>query len=117
MFCAQCGEQNSDESSFCSNCGAALTQPVSVPERPLETVKTSGLAVASLVCGIIGFFFVILSILAIIFGAIAINQTRKNPDLKGRGMAVWGLVLGIIGVVYCVVALILIFIQHSHSLF
>jgi hypothetical protein len=53
--------------------------------------RTSGLAVASLVLGIVGF-----SILAIIFGGVAIGQTGKDPNLSGRGMAVAGLVLGIV---------------------
>lgn len=51
---------------------------------------------ASLVLGIAGFFINFLSILAIIFGAVAMGQTAKNPELKGRGMAITGLVLGII---------------------
>jgi hypothetical protein len=54
--------------------------------------RTSGFAIASLVLGILGF-----SILAIIFGGVAINQTGKDPNLSGKGMAVAGLVLGIIG--------------------
>jgi hypothetical protein len=62
----------------------------------LETARNSGLAVASLVLGIVGVFINPLSILAIIFGAIAMSQTGRNPNLKGRGMAVAGLVLGIV---------------------
>jgi hypothetical protein len=83
-------------------CGLALNQttpssvpistpPVSVYVQQARAQRTSGLAVASLVLGIIGF-----SILAIIFGGVAISQTEKNPNVSGRGMAVAGLVLGII---------------------
>jgi len=71
---------------------------LSVPQQPLGTVRTSGLATASLVLGIIGLFIGFLSILAIIFGAIALHQTDRDPNLKGRGKAIAGLVLGIIGV-------------------
>jgi hypothetical protein len=68
------------------------TPPVSVyAQRTAGVQRTSGLAVASLVLGIIGF-----SILAIIFGGVAIGQTGKDPNLGGRGMAVAGLVLGTI---------------------
>jgi hypothetical protein len=59
--------------------------------------RTSGLAVASLVLGILwlcggG------SLLATIFGAVALGQiARSNGRLTGKAMAVAGLVLGIIG--------------------
>jgi hypothetical protein len=62
-----------------------------------EAGRTSGLAVASMVLGILWIFY-IGSILAVIFGHIAISQTGKNPALRGRGMAIAGLVLGYIGI-------------------
>ena len=102
MYCPKCGQQNADENRFCLQCGAALTQDIStiqtepLPQRPLEASRNSGLAVASLVLGIAGFFINFLSILAIIFGALGMSQTAKNPELKGRGMAITGLVLGIV---------------------
>ncbi len=107
MFCQQCGEKNPDDSKFCSKCGAALVQTKAAPApaapapAPAATgERTSGMAVAALIMGILGFlFFGLLSILAIIFGAIGISQTNKDPRLKGKGMAVAGLVLGIIGIV------------------
>ncbi len=108
MYCPKCGEQNPDNSSFCGKCGAALTQTASVPQRPLETARTSGLAIASLVLGIVGIFINFLSILAIIFGAIAMGQTGRNPNLKGRGMAVAGLVLGIIVAAFWIIIIIFV---------
>jgi hypothetical protein len=116
MYCPKCGQQNPDNSSFCSKCGAALTQTATVPQQPLATApqqplataRNSGLAIASLVLGIIGIFINFLSILAIIFGAIAISQTGRNPNLKGRGMAVAGLVLGIIVAAIWIILLIFI---------
>ena len=38
------------------------------------------------------------SILAVIFGHVALSQIRKDPSIQGRGMAIAGLVLGWIGV-------------------
>jgi uncharacterized membrane protein YvbJ len=99
MYCPKCGEQTPEGSNFCQKCGAALTtQPASLDQSlsVLETERTSGLAVASLVLGIVSFGFNPLAVLAIIFGAVAMSQTRKNPNLRGRGMAVAGLVLGIV---------------------
>ena len=79
MFCQNCGEQNTPESKYCGNCGAALTEtgaPVAVPAKR----KTSGLAIAALVLGLIGFFINILGILAIIFGAVALGQTGRDSN-------------------------------------
>lgn len=68
---------------------------------------TSGLAIASLVCGILAFFVlaVVLGPLAVIFGGIALSKIRKNPEVKGRGLAVAGLVLGIVATVVIIVVL------------
>ncbi|GAB1332872.1 DUF4190 domain-containing protein [Streptomyces sennicomposti] len=62
--------------------------------------RTNGLAIAGLVCGIIGVFFlnVVLGPLAIIFGAVALRQTAGGGG-GGRGMAKAGVVLGIIDLV------------------
>ena len=78
-------------------------QPV---HENLET-KTHGLAIAALVCGILGFFtFGILSVLAIVFGNIAIKRINESGGFyTGRGLAVAGLVLGIIVVAIVVLAL------------
>jgi hypothetical protein len=58
---------------------------------------TSGLAVASLVLGLI-WLCGLGSLLATIFAAIALTQiARSNGRIAGKGMAIAGLVLGIIG--------------------
>ncbi len=46
------------------------------------------------------------SILAVIFGHVAISQTGKNPTLRGRGMAIAGLVLGYVGIGLLVVGIL-----------
>ncbi|WP_217371877.1 DUF4190 domain-containing protein [Spirosoma rhododendri] len=67
----------------------------------------SGLAIASLVCGILAFFLlgIVLGILAIIFGGVALSKIRKNPEVSGRGMAVAGMILGIVATVVTVIFL------------
>lgn len=54
--------------------------------------RTNGLAIASLVTGILGF-----SILSVIFGHIALNQIGRSRE-EGRGLAIAGLVLGYVGI-------------------
>jgi Domain of unknown function (DUF4190) len=58
--------------------------------------RTNGLAVASLVLGILWIYW-IGSILALVFGYIARNQIRERGD-SGDGMAIAGIVLGWVGV-------------------
>jgi hypothetical protein len=54
--------------------------------------KTNGLAIASLVCGIVNVYF-ITSILAIIFGFVALNQIKASGGQQGgRGLAVAGII-------------------------
>ena len=62
--------------------------------------QTNGLAVASLVSGILGItiFFGVGSIVAVICGHIARSQIKKSQGMQGGGgMAVTGIVLGWIG--------------------
>jgi hypothetical protein len=58
--------------------------------------KTSGLAIASLICGITGLFCALLSVAAIICGHMSRSEIKKNPALKGSGFALAGLILGYI---------------------
>ncbi len=62
-----------------------------------QAQKTSGMAIASLICGIF-FCIPLTSILALIFGIIGINQT-KGGRAKGHGIAIAGTVLGGVGLV------------------
>ena len=42
MFCTQCGQQNPDDSRFCSRCGNALQRPGG--EVPVDTTSTISLS-------------------------------------------------------------------------
>ena len=64
------------------------------------------LAIASLVCGIVGllFFGVILGTVALVLGSKARSRISSQPErLKGSGMALAGMILGAIDVVAFVV--------------
>ena len=68
--------------------------------------RTNGLAVAAMVLGIVWVYW-IGSILAVIFGHVAIAQIRGSGGTqRGRGMAIAGLVLGYVGIGLLVVAIV-----------
>ena len=77
---------------------------------PVAASATNGLAIASMVLGIVGIFlfcfYAIPSILAVIFGGVALNQIKRDPArTSGRGMAIAGVVTGLVGV--CLLVLII----------
>jgi prepilin-type processing-associated H-X9-DG protein len=59
----------------------------------------SGLAIASLVCGLLFFIPLLPGLLGVIFGIIGINQTR-NGRAGGRGLAVAGLICGAVSLFF-----------------
>ncbi|MYW02720.1 DUF4190 domain-containing protein [Streptomyces sp. SID3343] len=65
--------------------------------------RGNGLAVAALVCGIVGLlcFGFILGPLAIIFGGVGISKANQGADHKG--LAIAGLVLGIVDVAFLLI--------------
>lgn len=70
---------------------------------PGAPLPQNGLAIASMVCGIVGYvtccFVGILGVPAVICGHIAISQINSSPvPMGGRGMAIAGLILGYLGI-------------------
>ena len=87
------------------------------PQPPYMYVQqpgTNGLAIASMVLGILWIYWVG-SILALIFGYIARGQIRQRGQ-GGDGMAIAGIVLGWIGV-GTLVLLIVFAVSASQGLF
>lgn len=65
------------------------------PSAP-AVAPTNGMATASMVLGLIGFFACgVTSVLAVIFGHVAQSQIKRTGE-GGSGMAVTGLILGYI---------------------
>ena len=101
---------------------ALNTQNEIVSTQQSEGAKSKRLvvipmSVASLVLGLLGmtFLFFFGSVLAVIFGHVALNQIKRSEgELGGRGMALSGLIMGyvIIGVV-----LIALVVRLSLALF
>ena len=72
--------------------------PGTPPPSPVR--ETSGLAIASLVCGILGFLTCGLTgIAAVITGHLAMSSIKRgNGAIEGKGMALAGLITGYISV-------------------
>ncbi len=83
----------------------AVNAPASVPYSSYPT--NSGMAITSLILGIVG-----VSLLAVVFGHIARSQIAKSGGfLTGDGMAMAGLILGYLGMaVGLVISVIYLFI-------
>ena len=71
------------------------------PQNTLGAPQNCGLAIASLVCGVLG-----ISLIAIILGHISLGKIRRsNGTLKGRGMALTGTILGYAFIVVTILVL------------
>ncbi len=69
--------------------------------HPGMIAPTSGLAIASLICGIVALMtcMVFIGIPAVICGHMALTAMNDSPTpIAGRGMAIAGLVMGYLGV-------------------
>ena len=87
--------------------------PPPPPAYPVKA-KTNGLALASMILGIVGItvglcliFFPVMPILAVVFGHLGLSQTRTT-GAPGRGYAIAGLVTGYIGIALAILWLIAI---------
>jgi hypothetical protein len=85
----------------------AYFQPVPAGQR------TNGMAIASLVLGIVWLWW-LGSILALIFGYIALGQIKKQHE-GGRGIAIAGIVLGWVGVATGILFTVLIAVAAHHG--
>jgi hypothetical protein len=80
-----------------------------VATRPAET---SGLAIASFVLSLVGFFVFpfVPSVAAVVLGYRARADIRSDPSLAGEGWATAGIVLGWIGIVLVPLMILLAFL-------
>lgn len=102
MICSNCGAEIPNGSTFCTSCGAQVSAPAqsyqSQPNYNAPAGKVAepgkGLAIASLVLGIVSFlcFPYITGVLGIIFGGVAKSKGCRS------GMATAGIACGVVGV-------------------
>ena len=116
--CPMCGEPVPEAASACPRCGEASD----VPARP-GNVPTSGLAIAALVCGLIGlfsfdwlFFFGFLAlpcdVAAIVLGVMALRQIQTGK-YEGKAQAWVGLGAGSLGLLISLAVLAFTLLQNA----
>jgi type II secretory pathway pseudopilin PulG len=104
--CGRCGFVSFADAGHCKQCGNALplaqagVQHYPLPFQSFEdgTKKRAGLAVASLVLGVVGLptlgLLGVGAITGVLLGAVALARVNRRPDeYGGRGLAIGGLVL------------------------
>ena len=106
MYCPKCHAENPDNAGYCTACGSSMTDPtVSAPAPPPP--RTSGLAIAALVLGILGFLSCgVLALPGLIVGIIAITSIRRsNGQLAGEGLAIAGTIASGVAAAMCLLVL------------
>ncbi|HUT73747.1 MAG TPA: DUF4190 domain-containing protein [Armatimonadota bacterium] len=100
--CPVCGYQLLPSERVCPKCrgrGASPGAPASPP-------RTSGLAVASLVVGILALCGGLLALPGLILGIVALRQVNRSQGrLSGQGLAIAGVALSGVGIVVTVAIL------------
>ena len=91
MECPQCGKGNAEDAQFCAHCGAPLEGG---PQAAPAPEKTSGLATASLILGLVGIPTCVTTVPGLILGIVALSKIRRSRGkLGGQGLAIAGIVL------------------------
>lgn len=118
MFCPNCGSNNPDNASHCSNCGISLgaqpaeqTVPVSAPKPAAATgfkdymMFNIIMCVVSFLCagGCLG---IILSVIGIIFGSKAKTSYAAGNIAEAESQAKIAKIMAIVTVVVAVIGLI-----------
>lgn len=102
MYCSKCGQENPDDAKVCRSCSAVLSK---APETTTDRFpKTSSLAIAAFVLGLLSVVFFPTGIAAIILGIISIVSIEKS------GGRLTGTVFAVLGIVLPVIVFLLIFV-------
>lgn len=125
--CFECGFVGWADAEFCKKCGAEVTPPLMNESEEIEQSYSydyqnnrnqfspevkQGLAIASLVLGILNFLFLgifgVTIIIGIVLSVVALKKIKRFPHLYGgHGYAVAGLVTNIVSVVILIPILLI----------
>ncbi len=97
--CVRCNTLNPVGANSCRNCGVPFTLEGTVQS---EKTSSNGFATTSLVLGILGIptcMIFVPSILAIVFGIVALVQVRTTGNTSSRTTAIAGMCCGVAGLV------------------
>lgn len=97
MYCTKCGSPNDDNSWKCVSCREVLRQTA---QPPVYAPPTSGKAIGSLVCSLLGLSMcpLIGQIIGIVLGYQAKKEIQDSGGrIGGDGIAKAGLIIGWIG--------------------
>jgi S1-C subfamily serine protease len=93
---------------------AAVRMPTWSQLKPAGKRRTSVLAVAALVCGILGVFLAgVPGLFAVVLGALAVGLINSRKDLKGAGLAAAGIIIGVVALVGWTAGLSLVLVSGS----
>lgn len=124
IICPQCGKEISANEQECPYCGLSLQHSFqnSPYQQPYQTQNkpqgSSGLAIASMVLGILALVFSclglgwILGIIGLILGIVSVFN--KNP---GRGMAIAGITTSAISILLIVLLLVVGTLNYTYTPF
>jgi hypothetical protein len=114
MYCQKCGAENLENAAICQSCGGVF-----VYSKP---IKTSGMAITSMILSISTFAFLgvfgIGWIIALVFGIIALNRINKSGgQLRGKGFAITGIATSSAGLAVLLTIIgVLLFINSATTL-
>lgn len=97
-FCANCGNNIEEGASFCGKCGSSIGTTGNVIVNNNNMLPTHGIITAGFVLGIVGlitYFTLVPSILAVIFSLNGLKKVKEGTS-AGKGLAMAGLIMGCI---------------------
>lgn len=109
MYCRNCGKDNPETAQVCDGCGAALELADAQPAQTQQTgaLKTSPLAIWSLVCSLAGCLCLLPGIPGLILGIMGLKQVKERPqEYTGSGLAIAGIVVSIVSILGLSIAIL-----------
>lgn len=88
----------------------AAPAPGAVVPTPVR--KNNSMAVAGLVCSLVGLACCPFFIAGLIFSIIGIRQINRDPSQGGKGMAVAGLIISIVTLFFTIVGLLIVLVAN-----